>query len=122
MGTQDVRAGLDGPEMRAFMQHLLADLRALETMVESGQLALDKRRIGAEQELFLIDDAWRPASISEVLVDKLNGERPPEQTEDAGRRERPETSEARREEIRAQRAARHDRRLSQAAVLWRSPA
>ena len=38
MGTQDVRAGLDGPEMRAFMQHLLADFRALETMIAEGQL------------------------------------------------------------------------------------
>ena len=75
MGTQDVRAGLGGPEMREFMKHLLADLRALEMMIDNGQLALDKRRIGAEQELFLIDDAWRPACVSEALVEKINDKR-----------------------------------------------
>ena len=75
MGTQDVRAGLDGAEMRAFMKHLLTDFRALETMVSRGDLALDKRRIGAEQELFLVDDAWRPACISEKMVDDIDDDR-----------------------------------------------
>ena len=75
MGTQDVRAGLDGAEMRAFMKHLLADFRALETMITRGDLALDKRRIGAEQELFLVDDAWRPACISEAMVDDIADDR-----------------------------------------------
>ena len=75
MGTQDVRAGLDGNAMRLFMQRLLADLRALERMIERGDLALDRRRIGAEQELFLVDDAWRPACLSERLVDEIGDER-----------------------------------------------
>ncbi len=75
MGTQDVQAGLEGPEMRAFMKHLLADFRALEIMIENGQLALDRRRIGAEQELFLVDDAWRPACIAESMVEALDDPR-----------------------------------------------
>ena len=75
MGTQDVRAGLDGTEMRTFMNHLLADLRALEMMIEAGDLALDRRRIGAEQELFLIDDAWRPACVSDSMIAALDDPR-----------------------------------------------
>ena len=75
MGTQAVRAGLDGAEMRTFMNHLLADLRALEMMIEAGDLALDRRRIGAEQELFLIDDAWRPACVADAMIAALDDPR-----------------------------------------------
>jgi hypothetical protein len=49
---------------RAFMKVLLADLRALEYMLERGMFDTGPQRIGAEQELFLIDDAMRPAPVA----------------------------------------------------------
>ncbi|MCC7020047.1 MAG: CBS domain-containing protein [Ardenticatenales bacterium] len=61
MGTHDVSDALDGDNLRRFTRRLLADLRALETMIDGGQIETCVRRIGAEQEVFLVDAAWRPA-------------------------------------------------------------
>jgi CBS domain-containing protein/gamma-glutamyl:cysteine ligase YbdK (ATP-grasp superfamily) len=71
MGTQhDVRE-LDAESLRAFTRRLLADLRALELMLEGGVLESGVRRIGAEQELFLIDRHFRPAPLAIEMIDKL---------------------------------------------------
>src|SRR5262245_39825864 len=43
------------------MKSLLQDLRALEKMLDDGLLQSDVRRIGAEQEFFLVDASGRPA-------------------------------------------------------------
>ena len=59
----------DGPARRAFMKRLLRDVRALEQMLLDGKIESGIRRIGAEQELFLIDAAHRPAPMAtEVLA------------------------------------------------------
>jgi gamma-glutamyl:cysteine ligase YbdK (ATP-grasp superfamily) len=68
VGTQDVTGDLDAAHLRRFIAHLLHDLRALEAMIAGGAIELGVRRIGAEQELFLVDRAWRPAPLAmEVL-------------------------------------------------------
>lgn len=61
-------------EARAFMKALLADVRALERMLESGELfETGIRRVGAEQEMFLVDGDLRPASVAmEVLASTQN--------------------------------------------------
>ena len=72
MGTQD--AGTDGQSaasLRTFTRKLLADLRALETMLESGAIESGVRRIGAEQELFLVDRRYRPAPLAIEMMEKL---------------------------------------------------
>lgn len=49
-------------DQRFFVNQLLHDLYALEQMLANGQLENDIRRIGAEQELTIIDRQYRPAS------------------------------------------------------------
>ena len=61
MGEHDVSQPSDAAELRRFTQHLLADLRALEQMLDDGIIESGVSRIGAEQELFLVDRNWRPA-------------------------------------------------------------
>ncbi len=68
MGAHDVDPQFDESKSRAFMKALLEDLRALEYMIEAGRFETGVRRIGAEQEMFLVDRNLRPAPISlEVL-------------------------------------------------------
>lgn len=74
MGLQDVKKG-DAEELRDFMKLLLRDVRALEQMLENGDIEAGVRRIGAEQELFLVDDAFRPASRSGAVLESLDDSR-----------------------------------------------
>ena len=68
MGGHNVEQHVTERESHAFMRALLEDLRALAFMLEHGGVEKDVRRIGAEQEMFLIDRELRPAPISlEVL-------------------------------------------------------
>jgi hypothetical protein len=69
MGTQRAGEPRDEAESHAFMKALLADVRALERMLETRELfETATRRIGAEQEMFLVDGELRPAPIAlEVL-------------------------------------------------------
>ena len=60
MGEHEVRT-MEGGSRRAFMKCLLRDLRALEIMIREGRMESGVRRVGAEQELFLVDQSWRPA-------------------------------------------------------------
>src|SRR5690242_18820917 len=64
MTTTRAHKGVDGEtdakRRREFMRAILADLRALERMIADGMFETDTRRIGAEQEMFLIDDKWVP--------------------------------------------------------------
>ncbi len=52
---------LVGDARRKFMRAVLHDLRALERIIEDGGFERGVSRIGAEQELFLVDDAYHPA-------------------------------------------------------------
>jgi len=68
MGEQYVSTEHDSRQAQAFMKSLLADVSALERMIEAGRIESGVRRIGAEQEMFLIDRAMRPAPAAmEVL-------------------------------------------------------
>jgi CBS domain-containing protein/gamma-glutamylcysteine synthetase len=67
-----VQAALDGDRRRGFMRHLLADLRALEQMLDGGLIEEGVRRIGAEQELFLVDRQMRPACVAPDLLQRLD--------------------------------------------------
>ena len=61
MKTDQIDREFHGEDRRAFMRNLLRDLRALERVLESGMLEEGVRRVGAEQELFLVDSSWHPA-------------------------------------------------------------
>lgn len=72
MGNLDVKQDLEGEQRRRFTRSLLDDVQALERMLDEGLLESGIRRIGAEQELFLIDAAKRPAPISIDVLERLN--------------------------------------------------
>ncbi len=56
-----VEGELEGESRRRFTQAVLSDLRALERMLASGMFETGEPRIGAEQELFLVDHEYHPA-------------------------------------------------------------
>jgi CBS domain-containing protein len=68
MGEHNVQQELDEQKEQLFMKALLDDLRALDYMLDNDLIESGVRRIGAEQEMFLVDENLRPAPVSvEVL-------------------------------------------------------
>jgi len=72
MGDKEVHRYTDPDRLRVFMKCLLTDLRALEQMLEADQIENGVRRIGAEQELVLVDPEWRPAPVAIEVLEKLS--------------------------------------------------
>ncbi len=60
MGRLDIEKFHDPEQHRLFMKHLLHEMSAFETMLEHGMIESDIRRIGAEQEVFIVDRSHRP--------------------------------------------------------------
>ncbi|HWN69982.1 MAG TPA: glutamate-cysteine ligase family protein, partial [Haliangium sp.] len=54
--------------MRAFMKAVLDDVHALERMIETGMFETGRRRIGAEQEMFLVDKAMQPRPVAVEII------------------------------------------------------
>ena len=52
---------------------MLRDLQALQAMLQDNRFETDVRRIGAEQEMFLVDAAWQPASGALPVLAALTG-------------------------------------------------
>src|SRR5215207_245722 len=75
MGEHKVEQHVDEKKAQAFMKALLEDLRALAFMLEDGRLESGVTRIGAEQEMFLIDRYLRPAPISLEILKHANDSR-----------------------------------------------
>lgn len=73
MGEHDVSESLDSQQLRDFMRALLADVSALETMLDSNMFESGIRRIGAEQEMFIVDRAGRPACKAMPILKRLEG-------------------------------------------------
>ena len=61
MGTQQITE-FEGEQRRRFTRALLADLRALDHLIAAGLIEEGVTRIGAEQEMFLIDRTWHPVN------------------------------------------------------------
>jgi CBS domain-containing protein len=58
MGTQTAQGTTD---RQTAIRWMLRDLQALERMLDEGMFETDITRIGAEQEMFLVDASWQPA-------------------------------------------------------------
>ena len=70
MGDKTVTSEYDESQMREFTRTVLNDLQALEILISDGQIEENVRRIGAEQEMFLVDSSLHPSPIvSEVIED-----------------------------------------------------
>ncbi len=63
------------PDMRnRFISCLLKDLEVLEKMLDEGYFKDTKTRIGAEQELDLIDSSYNPAALALKILEKLDAD------------------------------------------------
>ena len=69
MGRQDTSGQSDSVAYRDFMRAILRDLQALERMLEGGEVESSPIRIGAEQELFIVDESFRPAPLAAELLE-----------------------------------------------------
>jgi CBS domain-containing protein len=75
MGEQNVKLNDDESTHQAFMKSLLTEVNALERMLDSGLIESGVRRIGAEQEMFLIDKAHKPALKAMEILDIVEDDR-----------------------------------------------
>src|SRR5215203_4933090 len=75
MGDKVVTQEYDEMQLRKFTTAVLNDIRALETMLDSGMIEENPLRIGAEQEMFLVDSAMRPAPLAIEVIDRAKDER-----------------------------------------------
>ena len=64
----------EGELLRAFTKRLLRDVQALERMLKKGMIEEGVRRIGAEQEVFLVDRDFRPAPTALKMIERLHDE------------------------------------------------
>ncbi|MCH7890822.1 MAG: methyltransferase domain-containing protein, partial [Gemmatimonadetes bacterium] len=74
MMSQAVASEMGKASIRAFTKALLKDLQALEQMLDEGLIESGVRRFGCEQEMFLVNRAWRPAPVAMEVLDRLDGE------------------------------------------------
>jgi CBS domain-containing protein len=72
LGTQEITSGLDAVSLRSFITRLLHDVQALEVMIAQGAIESGIRRIGAEQELFLVTPSWRPAPVAMEILQTID--------------------------------------------------
>ncbi|HQU85103.1 MAG TPA: CBS domain-containing protein [Pyrinomonadaceae bacterium] len=75
MGEKNVSTQTDESRMRQFTKAVLNDLQALEKMIADGLMEEDVLRIGAEQEMFLIDSAMHPAPLALEIMDTAKDKR-----------------------------------------------
>ncbi|HEV2864441.1 MAG TPA: glutamate-cysteine ligase family protein [Pyrinomonadaceae bacterium] len=75
MGEHKVEQGQDERRAGAFMKALLNDLAALERMLDEGRIETGVRRIGAEQEMFLVDPSMGPAPLATEVISRISDPR-----------------------------------------------
>jgi CBS domain-containing protein/gamma-glutamylcysteine synthetase len=69
---KEVESDTGAQSRRAFMRAILADLRAFDRMLKENRFETGVRRIGAEQEMFLVDRSWTPARGALDMLAKLD--------------------------------------------------
>lgn len=72
MGDERVRLAENREQTQEFIKYLLKDIRALDQMLKEGKFEIDTIRIGAEQEICLVDSYAKPAPISTELLEVLD--------------------------------------------------
>ncbi len=71
MGEQKVSLLQGGKEMQNFIRHLLDDVQALEYMLDHDWFETGVTRIGAEQEMCLVNKHWKPSTNAMDILKKL---------------------------------------------------
>ena len=69
VGDSHIATDLDEIQRRKFLRALLEDLYSLEGMLEQGKFETGVRRIGAEQEMFLVSAGMRPAPVAVEILE-----------------------------------------------------
>jgi len=72
MGSQSVKAITSQKERKEFISHLLGDVAALEKMIDDDVFEKGIQRIGAEQELCIVNDSYRPSLNALKILDEIN--------------------------------------------------
>ncbi|MGB1038725.1 MAG: CBS domain-containing protein [Bacteroidia bacterium] len=72
MGNQSVNKFSDPEAKKRFTRMLINDINALEQMLENGQIESGITRIGAEQELCLVDNEFLPKSNNLEILDAID--------------------------------------------------
>lgn len=75
MGEQHVSEQANEEQLQAFMRALLDDVAALERLLQEDRIESGVRRIGAEQEMFLVDRALRPAPLALEVLEQAADDR-----------------------------------------------
>jgi len=75
MGEHNVRRDAEPSVLREFTNHLMRDVRAMELMLHEDMFETGVRRIGAEQELFMVDERGEPAPVIEEVLENNTDER-----------------------------------------------
>ncbi|WP_437780601.1 CBS domain-containing protein [Sorangium sp. So ce1097] len=70
MGEHQVSEQANEEQLQAFMRALLDDVEALERLLQDDRIESGVRRIGAEQEMFLVDRALRPAPLAPEVLER----------------------------------------------------
>lgn len=71
MGDHKVKIATDTAELRKFSQKVFRDIEALEKMMEDGLIESGITRIGAEQELCLIDSGFAPSNEAGKILELM---------------------------------------------------
>ncbi|MCB0641751.1 MAG: CBS domain-containing protein, partial [Phaeodactylibacter sp.] len=72
MGEQQVSLVQDQEQMKRFVRNLLNDVKALEYMLDNDWFEKEPIRIGAEQEMVIVDKkTYKPAPIAMEVLEKM---------------------------------------------------
>ena len=72
MGSQSIKAITSQRQRKKFIYHLLNDLDALKKMIDEDLFEKDIQRIGAEQELCIVNKNYRPSLNALKILEKIN--------------------------------------------------
>lgn len=75
MGEHNVNPDSSKAGQQAFMRSLLEEVRALDLMISRGMIESGIRRIGAEQEMFIVDRAFSPANRAPEILQQITDPR-----------------------------------------------
>ena len=75
MGDHTVSKDYDEHQLRLVTVGVLNDLKALEQMLDEGLLEEGVQRIGAEQEMFLVDSSMHPSGCAVEVIEDANDRR-----------------------------------------------
>jgi predicted transcriptional regulator len=72
MGSQSVIAIKTQKDRKDFVLHLLNDIEAFEYMIENNLFETGIQRVGAEQEICIVDKDFRPSTKALEILEKIN--------------------------------------------------